>query len=80
MSTRDAKIEAYGWTAVPCDPKQWAAMKKTTKSPVPQLVKDTPLPDTPLTKVTMEYVKAELPAHTVNHSMRVFYYGTVIVA
>lgn len=55
-------------------------MKKTTKSPVPQLVKDTPLPDTPLTKVSMEYAKAELPAHTFNHSMRVYYYGMVIVA
>lgn len=73
--TREAQIEEYGWTAVPCNPNQWAAMKKTTKPPVPQLVKDTPLPDTAIVKVAMEYAKAELPAHTFNHSMRVFYYG-----
>lgn len=61
--------------AVPCDPKKWAAMKTSTKAPVPQLVENTPLPDTSIVKSAMEYAKAELPAHTFNHSMRVFYYG-----
>jgi hypothetical protein len=34
-----------------------------------------PLPDTLVVKAAMEYVKKELPEHTFNHSMRVFYYG-----
>ena len=73
--SREAQIQEYGWGAVPCDPKQWVAMKKSTKPPVPQLVEDTPLPDTPIVKVAMEYAKAELPTQTFSHSMRVFYYG-----
>lgn len=75
-SSRQAQIEEYGWSAVPCDPKQWSAMKKSTKPPVPQLVKDITLPDTSIIKAAMEYAKAELPTQTFNHSMRVFYYGT----
>lgn len=51
-------------------------MKKSTKPPVPQLVKDITLPDTSIIKAAMEYAKAELPTQTFNHSMRVFYYGT----
>lgn len=74
--TRAAQVEEYGWTAVSCDPQQRAATNPPTKPSVPQLVKDTTLPDTPLVKDAMEYVKAELPAHTFNHSMRVYYYGT----
>ena len=73
--TREAQVQEYGWTAVPCDPKKWAALKTSTKPPVPQLVENTPLPDTAIVKSAMEYAKAELPAHTFNHSMRVFYYG-----
>ena len=75
-STRAAQVEEYGWTAVSCDPQQRAATRPPSKPPVPQLVKETPLPDTTLVKDAMEYVKAELPAHTFNHSMRVYYYGT----
>lgn len=73
--SRDEQISEYGWTALSCDPEQWGGLTKYNKEPVPQLVKDVPLPDTPLVKAAMDHVKNELPVHTFNHSMRVFYYG-----
>lgn len=69
--TRAAQVEEYGWTATPCD----ASQLKLSAPPVPLLVKDRPLPDTAVAKASMEYAKAELPAHTFNHSLRVYYYG-----
>ncbi|OJJ81344.1 cyanamide hydratase [Aspergillus glaucus CBS 516.65] len=74
MSTRTAQVEEYGWGAVPINPKEFAP----TKAPAAQLVKDTPLPDTQVSKAALEYAKTELPAHTFNHSLRVFYYGLAI--
>jgi len=71
MSTRAAQVEEYGWGAVPINPKEFAP----TKNPTPQLVKDISLPETQVAKAALEYAKTELPAHTFNHSMRVFYYG-----
>jgi cyanamide hydratase len=76
--TRDEAIKQYGWTAIPVEPKltTWLGDKKFVNAPVPQLCSQVPLPDTPVVKACLEYVKAELPEHTFNHSMRVFYYGT----
>jgi cyanamide hydratase len=74
--SRDEQIAEYGWTALSCDPSQWGGDRKNTREPVPQLCSQIPLPETPLVMAAMEYVKAELPEHTFNHSMRVFYYGT----
>jgi cyanamide hydratase len=73
--SRDEQILEYGWTALPCDPSQWGGDKKNHHNPTPQLCEQVPIPDTPLVKAAMEYVKSELPEHTFNHSMRVFYYG-----
>jgi cyanamide hydratase len=73
--SRDEQIAEYGWTALSCDPSQWGGSKENTRDPVPQLCSNVPLPDTPLVKAAMDHVKAELPEHTFNHSMRVFYYG-----
>lgn len=72
--TRAAQVEEYGWTATPCD----ASQLKLSAPPVPLLVKDRPLPDTAVAKASMEYAKAELPAHTFNHSLRVYYYGLAV--
>ncbi|KAF7586989.1 hypothetical protein BBP40_007881 [Aspergillus hancockii] len=77
-STREVQVEEYGWTAVSTDPKQRAATKPPIKPSIPQLVKDAPFPETALGKAATECAKAELPAHTFNHSMRVFYYGLAI--
>jgi cyanamide hydratase len=69
--SRAAQVEEYGWTATPCD----ASQLKLYVPPAPQLVDDLPCPDTAVAKASMEYAKAELPPHTFNHSMRVYYYG-----
>ncbi len=73
--SREQQIKEYGWSALSCDPKEWGGIKKYNKPPVPQLCSDVPLPDTAIVKAAMEYAKKELPEHTFNHSMRVFYYG-----
>lgn len=75
--SREEQIAEYGWTSLPCDPAQWGGNKKYNKEPVVQLCKDVKLPDTPLVKAAIEHVKKELPEHTFNHSMRVFYYGEI---
>lgn len=76
--SRDEQIAEYGWTALPCDPEQWGGNKKNNRDPVVQPCSQVHLPDTPLVKAAMEHVKNELPEHTFNHSMRVFYYGKPI--
>ncbi|THX75413.1 cyanamide hydratase [Aureobasidium pullulans] len=76
--SRSDQIAEYGWTSLPCDPAKWGGNKKYNKEPVPQLCSSIPLPDTALVKAAMEHVKQELPEHTFNHSMRVFYYGMAI--
>lgn len=73
--SRDEQIAEYGWTALPCDPEQWGGNKKNNRDPRVQLCSQVSLPDTPLVKAALDHVKQELPEHTFNHSMRVFYYG-----
>lgn len=74
-TSREAQIKEYGWGTQPCDPKLWGGDRKYNKAPLPQLCANVPLPDTPVVKAAMQYAKKELPVHTFNHSMRVFYYG-----
>lgn len=76
--SHDDQIAEYGWTALPCDPEQWGGHKKNNRDPVVQLCSQVPLPNTLLVKTAMDHVKNELPEHTFNHSMRVFYYGKPI--
>ena len=78
--SREQQIEEYGWTSLPCDPAQWGGDKRDNKDPVPQLCDDVSLPDTPLAKAALEYLKNELPRPTFNHSLRVFYYGISLLA
>jgi cyanamide hydratase len=73
--SRDEQIAEYGWTALSCDPLRWGGNKQNNHDTKPQLCSQVPLPNTPLAKAAIEHVKAELPEHTFNHSMRVFYYG-----
>lgn len=73
--SRSEQIAEYGWTSLPCDPAKWGGNKIYNKEPVPKLCSSISLPDTALVKAAMEHVKQELPEHTFNHSMRVFYYG-----
>jgi len=79
--SREQAIKEFGWTALPVDPtlKSWLETnQKYVHKPVPQLCADVPLPETSVVKACMEYAKSELPTHTFNHSMRVFYYGMAI--
>ncbi|KAH7085957.1 putative cyanamide hydratase [Paraphoma chrysanthemicola] len=77
-ATRDEQIKTYGWTALYCDPTRWGGTKDFNTPPKPQLCADVPIPQTPLVQKSMAYAEKELPAHTFNHSMRVFYYGIAI--
>lgn len=70
--TRAAQVDEYGWTSTPCD----ASQLKLSKPPTPQLIKDLRFPHTAVAKASVEYANSELPLHTYNHSMRVYYYGT----
>lgn len=75
--TRDKSIDAYGWHAVPRDP---AALLKTAASSTPvtinsleELTKDCDFAE--VVAQTEEWVTERLPIETLNHSMRVFYFG-----
>lgn len=80
-ATRDEAIKLYGWGCVPVEPKlkKWLGDKKFVNKPIPQLCSQVQVPETDLVKASLEYAKAELPQHTFNHSMRVFYYGKLTV-
>lgn len=75
--SREEQIAEYGWTSLSCDPAQWGENKSYNKEPVTQLCNEVEMPATPLVTAAMEHVKRELPEHTFNHSMRVFYYGKI---
>ncbi len=72
-------ISLYGWAAKPRDPAVFLNGKKNFKHPVPQTVESIKLPDTPVAKAVLEYAREELNTETFNHSMRVFYYGTILL-
>lgn len=40
-------------------------------------LEDIPVPDTKIVRAVDEYVKKELSLETYNHSVRVYYYGTI---
>lgn len=78
--TRAQSIEAFGWEAVPRDP---AALLKTATSSSPatinsldELIKDYDFAE--VVAQTEEWVTERLPIETLNHSMRVFYFGIAI--
>jgi cyanamide hydratase len=71
-------IEKFGWTAVPVDLKTLLSQSQASSSPAkPITVSSVRLPDSALAKAVHEYAQKELPVETFNHSMRVFYYGTL---
>lgn len=68
----------HGWTAVPRDTSALFNGKKNVKDPELVTVDSILLPETPLAKNVLEYAQKELREETFNHSMRVFYYGTLL--
>ncbi|KAH8150955.1 uncharacterized protein LAJ45_05138 [Morchella importuna] len=71
-------MSKHGFTAVPRDFNVVLKGQKYLHEPTPLMVSDIHIPDTPLAKRVLEYAKAELREETLNHSMRVYYYGRVI--
>jgi cyanamide hydratase len=75
-------INTYGFTAVPASAQ--ALLTSTpvypppSAAPIPILVSDTPIPNTPLGTRINAYAKAHLPTPTYNHSLRVYHFGLAI--
>ena len=72
-------IEKYGWTAVPRKVSTLLSQSTVSGSAKPISVSSIPLPDSALATQVQEYAKRELSVETYNHSMRVFYYGKMIL-
>lgn len=73
-------IEKYGWTAVPRKVSTLLAQSPTASSPAkPVLASTIELPRSPLVKTVHQYTKEKLAVETFNHSMRVYYYGSVLL-
>ena len=75
-------INTYGFTAVPASAQalltSTPAYPPPTTAPIPILVSDTPIPNTPLATRINAYAKAHLPTPTYNHSLRVYHFGLAI--
>lgn len=68
----------HGWTAHPRSLQSLLPPgRKNVKDPEPMKVGDSDLeiPDTQLVKEVMAYAEKELSVETLNHSMRVYYWG-----
>lgn len=64
----------FGWTAVPRSLS--AFLENASEANVkPHTTSDFAVPSSAVAVKTIEYARANLPAETFNHSMRVFYYG-----
>ena len=68
-------VSENGWTAVPRSLDKLVASRKDPKPSKPVKIEDIPVPNSPLVQQVMGYAKENLPPETLNHSMRVFYYG-----
>ena len=71
-------IEEHGWTAVPRSLEKLVAGRKDPKPSKAMKLAEIPLPHSPLVQSVMQYAQQHLPAETFNHSMRVYYYGTMV--
>jgi len=70
-------IELYGFTAVP---RSLSKLLETTAGNPPAKVaaKEIAVPDSEIARKVYAYAKEHLSEQTFNHSMRVFYYGTIL--
>lgn len=67
----------HGWTAVPRSLEKLIASRRDPKLSAPSVVDDIPLPDNALVQQVMKYAKDNLPPETFNHSMRVYFFGSL---
>jgi cyanamide hydratase len=65
----------YGFDAVPRSQEKLLKGHNKESPYIPR--SDISVPDTPVVRAVEEYVKKELSPETYNHSVRVYYYGTV---
>jgi len=72
-------ISAYGFTAIPRSQSKILAHAGSNK-PAKALAEEITVPSTDLAKKVHAYAKEHLSEQTFNHSMRVFYYGSIIIS
>ncbi|TWU71965.1 hypothetical protein ED733_001531 [Metarhizium rileyi] len=75
-----SEVLLNGWSAVPADAGKLFNGNTYKNTPTPLKVHDINFPsDDPIVVKVQDYAREKLPAKTYNHSMRVYYYGTVII-
>ncbi|KAM0276123.1 hypothetical protein ACHAQH_007049 [Verticillium albo-atrum] len=73
------EVKTNGWSAVPVDAKQIFDSRGPLPQPAPVTTKDINFPsDNALVAEVQKFVQERLSAEAYNHSMRVFYWGSVI--
>ncbi|KAK4444877.1 hypothetical protein QBC34DRAFT_414155 [Podospora aff. communis PSN243] len=80
MSSPVDTVALHGWTAIPADANAILQGKPYLHKPTTILTKNIPFPSSdPLVARVQSYAKSKLPHQTYNHSMRVYYWSTVIL-
>ncbi|GME63170.1 Cyanamide hydratase [Neofusicoccum parvum] len=74
-----ATSKPYGWHAVPRNPATALQGKTKLATPNPFSTTDIKYPDTKLVRQSLARVEKELAPETLNHSLRVYYFGMAIV-
>ncbi|KAK4663193.1 hypothetical protein QC763_606460 [Podospora pseudopauciseta] len=79
--SRDDLISLHGFTPLPVDQDAIFQGKPFLHQPTPVPLSSIPYPSStdPLVAKVQEYAKEKLPIQTYNHSMRVFYWSTIIM-
>ena len=71
------EIALNGWTSTPANPALIFGDKPYIHPPTPIPLNEIDFPSSdPIVSQTLDYVTSILPRETLNHSMRVYYYGT----
>lgn len=70
--------QQHGWTAVPRSLSKLISNRPNPKASTPMKVSDIELPKSTLIRAALDYAEGHLPKPTINHSMRVYYFGRMI--
>jgi cyanamide hydratase len=79
-STTSKTPNSYGWHAVPRNPATILEGKTHLHDPKPQTISSLTYPDTPRVQASLKYAREHLPRQTLNHSLRVYYFGISIIS
>jgi cyanamide hydratase len=72
------EVQANGWTAVPISGKQIIEARRPISPPDPVKIEDVHFPlEDPIIVEAQSFVKRQLSPEAYNHSMRVYYWGTI---